>query len=144
MEFRAVCTKESNGGNQCSSDQLQVRGDAIPDVASSLFVNFGVHLVPRVRVGFRSAGPNDPDIVAASIHDPGDDRNNLLRERGATLAAAHSGADGDEGDLGPALEHIDMPNQVKVVVGESVVQGVEDRVRQVREQHKAKLADLGR
>ena len=144
MEFEGICTKKNSRGNQCSSDELQVSRDAIPDVASSLVFPFRVHLAPLARVGFRSAGPDDPDIVAAPIHHAGHDRMNPLGERGARFVAAHPRVDGDKGDPGPALEDLDAPHQVKVVVGESVVQSAEDRIRQVREHHKAKMADLRR
>ena len=75
-------------------------------------------------------------------HDVMDD----LRECTAGIVTADSRADGDEERAAPAVGHIDAPDHLRVlVVGESLVEGVEDRVREFRDPgHLVKMADPGR
>jgi hypothetical protein len=99
-------------------------------------------------VGSAPAGtsdcPDDPNNVAAPADYSGHDGMNALAERGAGIATADPRADSDEEGAAPAVGHIDAPDQSGVVIGEGVVERVEDRVRQVAEHHETKMADRGR
>ena len=65
--------------------------------------------------------PDDSDNVALTIEDPSHDGMNDFGERGAGIAAAERGANGDEMGPAPALGHVDAPDQLTVVVGERLV-----------------------
>ena len=88
--------------------------------------------------------PDDPDNVATPSQDPVHDSMNDFGKDVAGIAAVERGPNGDEMNPAPALEHFDAPDQLAVVHGESLVQGIEDRARQVGEHYEAKMADAGR
>jgi hypothetical protein len=96
------------------------------------------------RPGRTSDCPDNPDNVAPPAHHPRHDSLNALAESDAGIATADPRADGNEEGPAPAVGHIDAPDQSRVVIGEGIVEGVEDGVRQARMHHETKMADPGR